>query len=413
VSWFERLQQASFRGVEFSVEEIGSRGGRRKQKVAIPDQDAEEKAVRVHNLGMGERTFSVTAFLAGDDYDLDLQRLENALDEPGPGLLVHPYRGTRLVEIEDGYDVTESRSSGGYAAITFVAVVVGATDQGGLVVTSDPVSSAGAAADVVAAPAVDDFANDFSVDGLPAAFRESSEGAFADVMEAIETARSQLGAALDASDEIGGQVRKFNADLSTLLDQPAECAGQLVAIVRGVLDPLLQTRDTVIGAGSELLRAVDVIWSFADAYIDIPSTSTNRSVEAQNRSAVVRSVHVAVVAEAARVGTSIGYDSRQSALAVRDDIVRRIDLIADHDDPGDKVFVMLDELRAQVHDALSVAAAALPELGTYTPRFEMPALLLAHLLYGDARRGDEIVARNNPENPGLLSTSDDLEVLRS
>lgn len=42
----------------------------------------------------------------------------------------------------------------------------------------------------------------------------------------------------------------------------------------------------------------------------------------------------------------------------------------------------------------------------------MPALLIAHRVYGDARRADDIVSRNRIAHPGFVSGGQVLEVLK-
>jgi prophage DNA circulation protein len=44
----------------------------------------------------------------------------------------------------------------------------------------------------------------------------------------------------------------------------------------------------------------------------------------------------------------------------------------------------------------------LARLGTYTPLTVLPALVLAHRIYQDATRADELVARNGISHPAFM-----------
>ena len=50
-------------------------------------------------------------------------------------------------------------------------------------------------------------------------------------------------------------------------------------------------------------------------------------------------------------------------------------------------------------------------MASYTPQATLPALVIAHRLYGDATRADEVCVRNNVRHPGALRGGMALEVL--
>ena len=68
-------------------------------------------------------------------------------------------------------------------------------------------------------------------------------------------------------------------------------------------------------------------------------------------------------------------------------------------------------LRAALSTDLRTRALAMPNLTEYTPQATLPAVVIAHRLYGDATRADEICVRNNVRHPGALRGGMALEVL--
>lgn len=79
-------------------------------------------------------------------------------------------------------------------------------------------------------------------------------------------------------------------------------------------------------------------------------------------------------------------------------------------DQGDaETFNQLRTLRTAVVTDLETRSATLPELTTVTLPQAIPATVIAQFLYQDAKREQEIVARNNPVHP--LFTGPIIEVL--
>ncbi|WP_172904159.1 DNA circularization N-terminal domain-containing protein, partial [Escherichia coli] len=79
--WRDRLQDASFRGVPFKVEEESAGTGRRVETHEYPNRD------KPYTEDLGKITFrpSITAYVVGDDCFDQRDRLIEALNKPGPG----------------------------------------------------------------------------------------------------------------------------------------------------------------------------------------------------------------------------------------------------------------------------------------------------------------------------------------
>ena len=117
MSWRDRLQQAKFRNVEFHVSQAGGQGGRRTVVHEFPQKEDHYAEDLGHKAGV----FRITAFIVGADYDIARDDFMKALDQSGPGTLVHPYLGTMQIQVQE-YDWTISTRQGGYCQfnITFV-----------------------------------------------------------------------------------------------------------------------------------------------------------------------------------------------------------------------------------------------------------------------------------------------------
>jgi prophage DNA circulation protein len=77
----------------------------------------------------------------------------------------------------------------------------------------------------------------------------------------------------------------------------------------------------------------------------------------------------------------------------------------------DAVYGALADLRGAVVRDIAARGADLARVVRYTPPETLPALVLAHRLYGDAARDGELVARNGIAHPGFVPGGLELEVL--
>ncbi|MNG20327.1 hypothetical protein D3C84_1045720 [compost metagenome] len=95
---------------------------------------------------------------------------------------------------------------------------------------------------------------------------------------------------------------------------------------------------------------------------------------------------------------------------MRDVLLEQIDSESERTG-SDDTYLSLSGLRVEIVSGIPGSGRDLPQLLDYTPPATLPALVVAHQLYGDAGRADEIVARNRPRHPGFLVGGQALEVL--
>lgn len=94
MAWETTLLPASFRGILFEVQATQDDIERAIVTHEYPYVDG----ANVEDLGRAPRRFVLTAVFYGDDYEVQLQQLTDALDMPGPGELIHPVFGSKQVQ---------------------------------------------------------------------------------------------------------------------------------------------------------------------------------------------------------------------------------------------------------------------------------------------------------------------------
>ncbi len=123
-NWRAGLMPGSWRGVPFLCRDTSNPAGRRLAKFEFPDSDD----VAVQDLGRGIKTYKLEVYVCGDDYMVQRDTLEAALDQDGVGTLVHPYKGSLQAYAEHPCELKELSEKGraAFFACNFVEGGTGA-----------------------------------------------------------------------------------------------------------------------------------------------------------------------------------------------------------------------------------------------------------------------------------------------
>lgn len=381
--WHDKLQPASFRGVAFEVEGDGMEAGRRTQVHEYPQRDKPY----AEDLGRATRKVSLTAFVIGPEYMAARDKLLGALEERGPGTLVHPWYGSLQVSVESVH-VRHHRADGGYCSFELAFVEAGE-------LTFPTASSATAgqvrmAADDLSAASVADFASVFGLDGVPDFVADA----------ALEELTSALGAVQSgmrfAFPDIGGLIGAVLPELTSLMATPLSLSGQIYGLFSG----LLSVGDTPEYQGAAFRALLDTRAGSALSATSVAGVTPARQAQARNTAAIRALVRQALLVQAAGAASVM-------PLPVYDDAIRyRARLTGALEEEGmqasDTLFPVLTDLRVKVWRDITARSRDSARLATITPLEVMSALSLAYDLYEDAGRDAEIVARNRITHPGFL-----------
>tara|TARA_B100000700_G_scaffold15695_1_gene15453 strand:+ start:1792 stop:2955 length:1164 start_codon:yes stop_codon:yes gene_type:complete len=385
MSWRDRIGDgvAEFRGVRLYLERGSIGPGRRVQVHEYPLRDEPY----AEDLGRKAREWQVTGYLIGDDYDIQRNRLADALELPGAFEMRHSYYGTARVVVTDS-SISESTREGGMARVRLTLVRAGDEPRYPTAVADTQqlvTDEAQGAFDAI----LDDFAAAYDVLELAADRVAAIEGA---ILNAIATVEGVIG---DVTGTIAGLIRT---------------PGELGA---AILSSLGQIR-SMLGEPGRALGLYEALFSAGETR---PASSLPYNApqdaqrEAAAQTAAVELVRRGAAIEAARAASAWTYPTRQEAVETLEVVHRGLtEQLAGAVPPPPQLTQRLVRLRAAVVQDLRTRATALPELAEYTPGARLPALVIAQRLYGDATRDAEIVKRNRVRHPGRLP-ADTLEVL--
>nr|WP_321266790.1 DNA circularization N-terminal domain-containing protein [Alcaligenes faecalis] len=441
MSWRTRLDpelRGSYRGASFWVQRSSTKGGRRWLIHEYPRRDKPYS----EDMGRRAKEWRLTFFTAGDNYDRERDKLIKAFDEPGAATLMHPYLGTfQAVASEVTWE--ESYADGG--TCTFQVTFNESGEEAYPAGTLDTQREVGLAASLFEGTIFEDFAENFSVEGLLGFSLEAVERDLNAIMRGIEdvvgSITDQIAVVIRFPMNVAGIVLGGFNRLKSAVMMPLRAldlySGKSLLGRSGGNSESGFTGGNVMGdalgsataagivaasdAGRVLLapgtpvRAIRLLRETAESGLAIapPIADTpERRQRAQNTIAAQQLNGRMATLTAARLVAETPWQSRQDAQAAGTDVLELIDAQMAAETPiSDTVYVALVALRVAVVEDLRARAVALPGLSTYTPQVTLPALVVAHRLYGDAKRADEIVIRNKAPHPGALRGGVELEVL--
>lgn len=423
--WRSHLRAASFRGVPFEVEDEEGDFGRRVQVHEYPNRDKPF----TEDLGRATRRITINAYLVGDDYPEQRDRLIAAIETEGAATLVHPYYGEMKGNVDGTVRVSHSKGEGRMCRVSFQFVESGELSFPTAGVASGQVLDS--AVDKLEAATGISFSG-FSLDGL-SDFVQS--GVLADGAEMLGTV-ADVFKMVDSGVSAG--MRLLQGDLSVVLRPPSTANDFVRALqtawrggtrLSGDASDLVAMVKTISGVTLDPGLAPRGVWN-----TDSGSTATRK----QQANMIASAVRVTAIAEAAHAVTlipeppritdaqsgsspisdlvsvshaaldSAASDTATTPPATWDDLVDiRGSLNAAIDSEqlrttDDGVFLALTQLRADVNRDISSRLAQVEKTVSRTPSEPMPALVLAALWYDDATRESDILYRNDIAHPGFV-----------
>ncbi|MEX1056772.1 MAG: DNA circularization N-terminal domain-containing protein, partial [Natronospirillum sp.] len=363
------------------VERSDTTGGRRWLIHEYPRRDKPY----AEDMGRAKREWRLQLFVAGEDYDLERDRLIKAVDAPGAATLVHPYLGTvRAVAMEPRWN--ESTRDGGIC--TFQITFVEAGGEALPVVQVDTqrraVTRAAAARQAVEA----DFIERYNVVDLAADRVATIEKDLTDMLQALEQA-----------------VGDVTGPAADVIRSPVNLAGTILGAF-----------NRIESVATEPARALTLYSNLFNAG-GAPRTAANsdpeqRRIQVAGQNALRDLIRLGAVIQACESAAGWTYQASDDALGTMDTLTEGLDAQVEQATPlNNTVYNTLSDMRSAVVEDLRTRGAVLPRLSSYTPQLTLPALVIAHQVYGDARRDQELIERNKIRHPGAIPGGTVLEVL--
>lgn len=403
MSWLTELRPASFRGVNFYVHSADTKGGRTIVTHEVPGS---ERRPFKEDLGSSGRSHSVEAYVYGDDYRAELRQLLDALDQPGPGELNHPFIGVASCVVDGDFSVRQSGDEGGFAVVSVTFAETAPAMPAPAAVATDARAALAATVKSTRAAAAVAFgaqAQAMLADGITGT-------SFYAGAQLVGQLGSQLQLALGTVAVPGVLLARFQRLVAVPRVRPESFVSNPAGYFPGVVESLFG------GITASLMDPLSLVPSpvalVLSLYDEVSSlgAGTDADEETQAMGPVLTLlVQREVLCAAAELLPLQAFESYDSALVGRQAVIDAINRHAAA--AGDDTYADFVDLRGAVARAVPAADSSLPRLQRYTPPQGAPSLVIAHRLYGDVAAEADLVARNRLPNPAMVPGGLPLEVL--
>ncbi|PAT63076.1 DNA circularization N-terminal domain-containing protein [Psychrobacter sp. JB193] len=390
MAWQENLYDASFRGVEFEYFGVDDS----QDKAIATHQAPYANDADIHDMGNNPKNISMTALIEGVDYEQALEDLLNALDAKGSGELVHPVFGAQEA-ICASYRVKHDSDIVDGCTVELQFIVSG-SKRNIQHFTPEPMPATSQAADsiILATPAEELTVYQEQLDAI------GTEAAIAQSRSIPETIRSKL---REVRTNLGTNLVRVD----DLLNPPV-WLGSIVGDVDGIVKTLPLDYDPM----NNWRRLFNRIKAIGDVFGDSDVPPLRRTGQVLPAAMTSRGV-IEILKEEQRNPTLTPSDLIAINDEARQQIQEAIDQVrADDSTQNDQSLPVINQDITPIIRDLKKAAAQLqaltdatinsrPPLTKYTVTVPCTWRLLAHLLYADYTRADELSRLNR----GLVDAS--------
>lgn len=385
-AWKKQYLQPKFRGVEFFVKSARNSGGRRLSIHEYPNKDQ----IGYEDLGAKGKRFTFAAYVLGADYFTQRENLIAALDTPGPGKLVHPYRGIFDVLIEDWEEI-EKVEEGRVARFSITAVVY--TEQSLTVVSANPQAQTFEKKENMLDNILAEFEAAYNIAQMPVTGVQDALSAIDNFFEVVQAAK-----------KVVYSVSDFQRELSQMKGK----AVQLVLEAAGLANYLTSLVD--YGTGLDADSALDQLTELAEMYEKITTNNTKTPdniyfAEDYPATQINNVVLQTVVASSLGLITNINYETLTQAENVKLNVLPQLDFILNSSNPPDTVYSDYRDTKAATVSFLETTVLELARVEILELTETTNVLALCHEVYGniDIETQQEILDRNEINNPAAIS----------
>jgi len=427
-SWRDQIERASFRGVEFQIENHSVTFGRRGRLNEFPFADTPF----AEDTGRKAREFSITAYVDGDNYLAQRDLLLNAVENDSTaGVLILPTLGDILVKPTGSNTVRYSNRQGGIEFFELSFVESGKNDFPKTTVNTKETAEIKweALSDTLANEAFEKVtfqvksvpfdqgvANLASqaVFGTPAllndpdALSEETSTIMDEVNSVIDDVLRQGQKIGDDFDQFSSDFQSYKDNLRTKILAPAQFIEDTDALYdkmndmwgTDLNDAFYGFKDIFNAQTDDIAKVVSIFGSSREQ-----QDKNNQFTRDAIRNLTLKQMSDVTVNQT-YVSTNEVRERRSEILDLYEQQIENAGINGDQ-----KTRDALVDLRSAVVADLESKQGALPDEVELELQESVPAFTLANDLYGDGLRGEEIADSNTQINPLFMPPKETLNVL--
>jgi len=399
MSWRDRLQLASFRNVNFYTESHSFSGSRNIVTYEFPGSED----FATDDLGKKVNSYSISAYIFGDDYMSQRDALLSAVQEPGSGSLVHTYLGNLEVFCST-WSLSENDQEGRFAKIDLTFIPVGTTQienvtNNGNTFIENQVSS-------IKTFLNNNFSAGIQILNVPEFVRNGVTNRIVDFGTLVN---DELGALYNETAVLIDYVQQQN--YANLFYSLSDLANPIISTGADVINQVQNIFDLVNIVSNDGNSARRIFKNIRNlSYIPAPEITNNRIIENQNAAVTKNYLQINAVINEALALTNIEFESLDEANAARDDVIAQINYLQENSLFGDE-YQQLQELKNLLIEYIPDENQKLANLQTIVIADTEPVILTSYRLYGNTDKVEDITKRNKLVHAGFIPRAKQLQVL--
>jgi len=386
VSWLIKVRPASFRGVPFWVKSTDKTGDH--PTIILHEFPFSDEAYP-EETGNKSASFSIEAFVCGEDYMDRRDMLEDALRKPGAGSLVHPYRGEMQVKC-NGVDVRESADNGG-TAMYRLSFVPDSPKQ-------FPISKPDFLFQLtIAAETAMNEAKYFLANALDVSFatrvKTLASNTLNSAIDLIETALYPIAMVAGTIDAFKNLLGQMKADPATLVSNPTKYGDSIASVELALRSKNSAAAVKYFHNGFNKLETL------------VYKQEENTPVRIAEKAAIdaQRNFLQSIIVASACIAATGSYSTRDDAILAKKTLNKLISTVSTNISMSDNLYQSFRDLSIIVNSYFADVALQLPALQKGVLNYPIPACLAAYKFTGRRDKEEEFIHLNNIKNPLNIS----------
>jgi prophage DNA circulation protein len=383
MSVLDELYPASFRGVPFLARSSSVSGGRKVVVHEYPNTDRRY----VEDLGKQERVFSITGITSAPYYLENRNALQYALEQPGIGILVHPFFGVVNVTA-DPYTLTEDDTALGIATFSMTFRVSDENIFPAYVEKSlDLINDL---TDGAASKVISEITTGFSVSsGYPNNFTEALSN-LGDITTSFSDLTNSVNASEDAKNDYNAKISAFAENKVSNIKSPTDLGSNLVDLFDAAND--LGTTDT---------EKFNINKHFFEYLLDetqLNPLTPQRIERRKNTELLSSAMNIASLSYAYKSAVAKTYVTDQDIGLVAKSLEDQYQYFVSNNDFSTDAMDALNSLRSEVRRFFKDEKLNVYNITTITTK-EIPLTVLAYNYYGNVNNTEDLMFFNEILDP--------------
>jgi len=385
----EKLLPGSYKGAPFLIRRGDTSGGRKTVTHEYPNSDRRF----VEDLGLLQRSFSVEATITGsnDDYLQVRDRLIDALESQGPGLLVHPFFGNvqaSAISYSLNEDITRLNDTS--ITINFQRSESNIFPEEG----SSNISKISGLRNGVFDSIQGNISNLFEVSRFDGTNFADAQSLLTDVATAFSQNLDQV-----TNDTV--KLSSFQVIVDEFVDN----------INANILDPdslavdfvnLFTSANETAATATDQYNLFKLFYDFGDDDVVIVPTTVSREQRLENRNVINTSMQIGALTQSYAASSLLTYENNQQLTETRQDLEDQYQKIIENDlNNQTDTRLQLTATRNESRIFFEKESVNVPRLLDVTTR-QKPLTVLAYSFYGDTDRVEQLNNLNQFENPTFV-----------